>query len=74
MSEALATFTTDQVESLNAFQHSGQFHPFTCGNAACRAVLIATVAGWRCPKCVYTQNWAHSFMADWSWQRMFDDA
>lgn len=27
-------------------------------------LLIATVAGWVCPTCAYTQDWAYAFMAD----------
>lgn len=62
-------WTADQVSSLNAFQESGIMHPFTCGGDPCRGVLVATPDGWTCPECrVYTQNWAHQFMADWSWR------
>jgi hypothetical protein len=63
-------FTTDQVESLNAYQNCGRWHPFTCGNH-CGATLIATTDGWVCPTtgCGYTQDWAHGFMADWSWKQ-----
>lgn len=59
-----APFTDDQVAALNAFQDSGVFHPFTCGN--CRTDLIATKDGWKCPDhdCDYKQDWAHAFMAD----------
>lgn len=28
-----------------------------------RGVLVATVAGWVCPHCSYTQNWAYASMA-----------
>jgi hypothetical protein len=66
-------FSADQVESLNAYQLSGFFHEFTCGNPDCpgeSAILIATGAGWECPAsgCGYTQDWAHVMMADWSWK------
>lgn len=74
-------WTEDQVASLNAFQRSGLFHPFTC-NAEHdrRQTLVAEADGWHCPDpdCSYTQPWAHSFMADpeilrtmqrsWTWQ------
>lgn len=62
----------EQVRRLNEFQHSGQFHPFTCPNrgevphrwTADRGVLVATRDGWVCPDCDYTQAWAHAFMAE----------
>jgi hypothetical protein len=56
-------FTESEVEKLNQWQTDGRFHPFTCGSADCREVLVATVDGWVCPKCDYTQDWAHDFMA-----------
>lgn len=65
------TFTPDQVASLEKFQRSGRFHPFTCvnrgdGNHRDTGVdlgaLVPTVRGWICPYCDYTQNWAHEFM------------
>jgi hypothetical protein len=71
-----APFTPAQVESLNGFQSSGVFHPFTCGNDNCPGkgrnfinldILEATEQGWVCPSCDYTQDWAHNFMADNSW-------
>jgi hypothetical protein len=69
MSERIkAPFTPDQVTVLNAYQQAGLMHPFTCSNhrapdhgAGC--VLVATVRGWVCPYCDYTQDWAHTFMA-----------
>jgi len=65
---ALAPFTPDQVESLNGYQVAEVFHPFTCGNDSSHFVLIAEPAGWVCLDCDYTQNWAHEWMADWSWR------
>lgn len=64
-------FTPDQVASLNAYQTSNLFHPFTCGNDRCHGIrLIAAVDGWHCAKqtCDYHQLWAHAWMADWSWR------
>ena len=69
MSEYLkAPFTEEQVEHLNAWQANQNRHPFTCGQ--CRDAglpgqcpLTATVDGWICPTCDYTQDWAHDFMA-----------
>lgn len=66
-------WTPEQVESLNAYQHAGMMHPFTCGDDACRAVtggaaLLATPSGWVCTRCTYRQFWAHAWMADWSWR------
>lgn len=68
-----APFTPEQVDALNAYQRDGWMHPFTCG--PCRdtlgtddglndRLLVATVKGWICPTCDYTQDWAHEFMAD----------
>lgn len=62
-------WTKDQVESANAYQAAGIFHEFTCGGKDCRKVLIATPSGWMCPQCDYTQDWAHSWMLDWSWKK-----
>lgn len=80
--QTTAPWTQEQVESLNDFQTSGAFHPFTCGQ--CRdtlgtgswpepineRLLVATQAGWTCPTCDYTQNWAWAFMADREWERI----
>lgn len=78
-SKVVAPFTPEQVRSLTAYQQSGAFHEFTCGNDSCRArlreraVLVATREGWHCPAlCGYKQNWAHTAMADWSWKRWQD--
>ncbi|AXH59970.1 hypothetical protein [Pseudomonas amygdali] len=47
-------------------------HPFTCVNrgdgqhgeeGGDTGVLIATLQGWVCPHCDYTQHWAHPVMA-----------
>jgi hypothetical protein len=62
-------FTDDQVASLNACQAARVFHPFTCGTDTCRGVLRAARGGWHCPNCDYRQEWALSWMADWSWRR-----
>lgn len=65
-----APFSVDQIQSLNEYQKAGIFHPFTCGTDGCRDDLIATGEGWRCPSCMkHEQNWAHTFMADWSWKK-----
>jgi hypothetical protein len=61
-----APWSIDQVASLNAYQASGHFHPFTCDRGA--HVLVATPQGWICPQDDYTQAWAHDFMLDWSWR------
>jgi len=57
-------WTPDEVATLNAWQHNGEVHPFTCGNDHDgNRVLVATRDGWICPTCDYTQAWAHSFAA-----------
>lgn len=63
-----APFTPEQVEGLNRFQTEAPMHPFTCrnrGDHESEGVLTATVEGWVCGECDYTQNWAHRFMAEW---------
>lgn len=60
-----AVFTDDQVESLNAYQDARVFHPFTC----CGLPMRATTDGFTCSDCLRVQDWAHGFMADWSWKR-----
>jgi hypothetical protein len=64
-------FTDEQIEELNKYQHSGKFHPFTCGGNRTdekhldgEGILVATKQGWICPYCDYTQDWAHDFMTD----------
>jgi hypothetical protein len=61
-----APWTPEQVAALNAYQALGYVHEFTCpghdGDGS--RVLVATGAGWICPSCDYTQDWAHDAMAD----------
>lgn len=58
-----APWTNEQVANLNAWQRAGHVHEFTCPNHHDGSrVLIATVDGWRCPSCIYTQTWAHRMM------------
>lgn len=68
-----APFTPEQVEALNRFQQLSHVHPFTCGSGYRtnksihpdgEGVLVATVDGWICRNCDYTQDWAHAMMAD----------
>lgn len=71
MSDLKAPWTPKQVIALNDYQQSDEGHPFTCANRgpghaptnSYRDVLVATVNGWICPFCDYTQDWAHPFMA-----------
>jgi hypothetical protein len=63
-------WTSDQVESLNGWQHCRQVHPFTGseGPDGENVVLIATSNGWvEREGGPVVQTWAHVFMADWSW-------
>ena len=65
-----APWTQEQVDALNRFQQSDYVHPFTCGSGRRtdadhkdgEGILLATVDGWKCPFCDYTQDWAHDFM------------
>lgn len=81
MTETFKAFSEAEVASLNAYQKSGFFHPFTCGNPDHEehVNLVAAEQGWYCPAmvdenneeyCDYTQTWAHDFMKDWSWRRL----
>lgn len=55
--------TQAQIDAFNRLQHSGRFHPLTCGNrknirethADGEGVLIATEDGLVCPYCDYRQ-------------------
>lgn len=66
-----APFTDEQVTALQNYQDAGYLHPFTCmGHEGCKrpeqyngGKLIPTSEGWVCACGSYTQNWAHSFMA-----------
>lgn len=60
----MSLWTPDQVDKLNEWQACGWVHEFTCPNRPHEgsSVLVATVDGWVCPGCDFTQNWAHSFM------------
>jgi hypothetical protein len=74
LTERIGTpFTPDAVENLAHNQMSGALHPFTCPNRGDgnhreaygdTGALVATVRGWICPFCDYTQDWAHDFMSD----------
>jgi hypothetical protein len=64
-----APWTPETVKALNDFQHSGEWHPFTCGGSNRdkshldgEGVLAATEYGWVCPYCDYEQDWAYLFM------------
>lgn len=73
-------FTPQEVENLNDYQNAGMVHPFTCGSgnrcdenhAGGEGKLIATVRGWICPFCDYTQNWAHDFMKNGEWRKQVE--
>jgi hypothetical protein len=67
-------FTPSEVKSLNEYQKARVMHPFTCGGNRTdekhldgEGILVATEDGWICPYCDYTQNWAHDFMKNGSW-------
>ena len=59
----MSLWTDEQCFELNAHQHRGDMHPYTCGNDSRHRPLIATRQGWRCADCDYTQNWAHNMPA-----------
>jgi len=63
-----APFRKDQIDSINAYQESGVFHPFTCAND-CQEILIAQESGMKCPSCGRVQTWVHDWMASNEWRR-----
>jgi len=79
---AIAPFSPSQVESINLYQRSGAFHPFTCANrgdsphrtTTDKGVLVADETGLFCPDCDYEQTWVHGWMADGRWAKMLPDA
>ncbi len=65
-----APWTDEQVEALTRYQQGGWMHPYTCGRRSeheGEGVLIPTPAGWVCPTCEFTQDWAAAFMGDLEW-------
>jgi hypothetical protein len=64
-------WTPTQVRALNERQRCGIVHPFTCRRRTKSphwykwgdfGILVATVSGWVCRDCGYTQDWAYDFM------------
>jgi hypothetical protein len=68
----LAPWSDEVINSLNAFQIYGTMHEYTCKNG--HGLLVATTNGWACSKCDYTQDWAHSWTADWSWREPVNES
>lgn len=72
----IVPWSQEQVQILNRQQRDYRFHGYTCPNqgnsnhptagfaniafSLSHFLLIATIEGWRCPTCDYTQNWAHT--------------
>jgi hypothetical protein len=56
-----APFTRERVGQLNWWQANKYVHSYTCGSTECRSDLVATIEGWVCPNCDYTQGWALDF-------------
>lgn len=71
----MPVFTPDEVKSLNEYQNSGIFHPFTCGSDVRtehedgEGLLVANENGWYCPYCPYVQSYAPAWMRDGSWKQ-----
>lgn len=65
-----APFSARQVLALNLCQIESPLHPFTCETDHVGGRdLVATLHGWVCPKCSYTQDWAHACMTAWTQRR-----
>lgn len=77
-----APWTDEEVKSLNDYQASGYFHPFTCPNRGDdphrdrdgedTGQLVADKEGFICRDCMYEQKWAWGWMADGSWRASAD--
>lgn len=78
MNKITSPWSAEQVADLNAYQRSGRFRPFTCGEDRSDdthrtyaaenddpdlGLLVAHADGWRCPACSYRQAWAWAGMA-----------
>jgi hypothetical protein len=77
-----APWTEQQCDALNRFQRNGKFHPFTCAGGdrtdafhtatvanyglSDAGQLHATLSGWICNACDYTQDWAFTFMVEYA--------
>ncbi len=61
-------WTPDEVKSLEGRQNCNFLHPYTC-DSGCGA-LIPTEDGWVCPKCEYTQDWAHANDLNGEWEKL----
>jgi hypothetical protein len=72
-SKRIAPFVDTEIASLNSYQNSNYFHPYTCGK--CNSVLVAFNSGWHClsDKCGYRQDWAHVWTLDWTWNQIKSD-
>lgn len=80
ISQIKSPFTQEQVDALNEYQKVREFHPFTCGGDRTdkyhldgEGVLVATIEGWKCPYCPYTQDWAYEFMTSSNPRKTFID-
>ena len=70
-------FTGVQQASLNDFQISGTWHPYTCplDHDWCdepeHILNVLNEEGFTCSctGCGYTQDWAYAYTVDWSWSR-----
>jgi hypothetical protein len=77
MEKVYAPWTQDQIDSLNKYQESRAFHPFTGRNDLApdgeEDILIATTGGWNSqydPS--YQQDWAWETMTNWEWKKLFN--
>lgn len=67
--QAAPPYTAEEIESFNAYQAAGVWHPFTCGNED-SSDLVAQEDCLACPNCDYRQYWGHVWMFDWRWRKM----
>jgi hypothetical protein len=58
MNQSFAPWTKEQVDALNRRQQRDDLHAYTCGEHS-NTPLVATVHGWICIYCDYSQTWAH---------------
>lgn len=62
-----APFNQFQVDMVNAFQRAQSSRPYTCRASRLHRDLVANKRGLNCPDCLYTQQWAHTWVTDGSW-------
>lgn len=64
----LAPWSDEEIASLQEYQASGRFHPFTCVEG--HGALTPGRMGFTCAQCDFAQPWAFAWMTNGSWRYM----